>query len=323
VLARIGETEVFIDIVHGVHNRQISSPEGDAKWRLTYLPYVRILDAHTGACLYYSEDPVLDVEGGWEEFMVHGEWIKKLDHLDAVMFTGGQIERVAGKIGLDDDFLTYVGVGDTAVALAEFRLRDLLPPEVIDGIAALGTHPIAAQELASFTFPEPLCGWQWSIESSVDSPTFGIVRQLTNAGRIERAFRPVELRPGFFDAIGLYFNGTAARNLDGLGWVLVYRGMACPASDGSFQMGYGLLLLDPANPERILYRSHSPILEETVSIDAWREGAGREQEILANAEILIPDAVQAETRRIYELCPMPSDMTKWLESKAAKILANK
>jgi predicted GH43/DUF377 family glycosyl hydrolase len=318
ILAKIGKTEVFIDIVHGVYNRQISCPEGDEKWRLTYLPYIRILDAQTGACLYYSEDQVLDVEGGWEEFMVHGEWIKKLDHLDAVMFAGGQIERVAGKIGLDDDFLTYVGVGDTAVALAEFRLRDLLPSEVIDDIAALGAHPIAAKKVTSFTFPEPLCGWKWSIESSVDTPTFGIVRQLTKDGSTERAFRPVELRPGFFDANGLYFNGTAVRNVDGLGWVLAYRGIRCSDGDGSCRMGYGLLLLDPANPERIFYRSHSPIEEEAVSMDAWRDGAGREQEILADAEVLIPDIVQAETRRIYQLCPMPSDMTKWLESKAAK-----
>mgnify|MGYP000735953367 CR=1 FL=1 len=39
------------------------------------------------------------------------------------MFAGGTVAVEAGKISLDDLFRTYIGVGDTAVAVADFRLH--------------------------------------------------------------------------------------------------------------------------------------------------------------------------------------------------------
>ena len=70
----------------------------------------------------------------WREYVEEGAWVKKLDHLRGVMFAGGQIESVCGHRGLDDMFSVYIGLGDTAIGRAEFRLRDLLPARVSEDI---------------------------------------------------------------------------------------------------------------------------------------------------------------------------------------------
>jgi predicted GH43/DUF377 family glycosyl hydrolase len=316
IRAWVGDTAVFVDAVHGVHNRQISDPQGEAKWRLTYLPYLRLLDAATGECLYYSEEPILDLDDTWDEYVRRGRWVSAIPHLDAVMFAGGQIEADAGRNGLDDLFHFYTGVGDTAVARASFRLRELLPKAVVEDIAARGehrSHPCEWPAPAPLPFPAPLCGWDWSLEQDGVGRDLNIVRTLRREGRIETARRRIGTRPGYFDADGITFDGHSLRLIEGLGWAVAYRGVRW-TDGGSTVAGSGLLLLDVENPERVLYRSEAPIAGTTGQASGRQASAGADPsaELLAQAEELIPERVQIETRRIYELRPMPSDMTRWL-----------
>lgn len=140
VPVRIGGTRVAMDIVHGVFNRAIADPAVRQKWKLSYYPYLRLLDARTGHCLYYSREPVLEYDGVWDEHARHGTWIGELAHLDGVMFAGGQVAVDAGRNGLDDPFRLYTGIGDTAVATADFRLRDLIPEPVVADIQSMERH---------------------------------------------------------------------------------------------------------------------------------------------------------------------------------------
>ena len=173
IRVKIGDTTVAMDVVHGVFNEAIAIKDLKQKWKLLYYPYLRLLDCESGECLYYSRNPVLEYDGTWGEYARDGEWVKALDHLDGVMFAGGQIEIEQGKNGLDDLFRMYTGVGDTAVAVADFRLRDVLPDQVIEDIQVRRLHceylqdklraaPVAENR---FVLPSPVSGWQWTIKS--------------------------------------------------------------------------------------------------------------------------------------------------------------
>lgn len=322
---RIGEVLVYMDVVHGVYNDRIANPDGDPdeKWKLIYLPYLRLLDYETGECLYYSDEPLLDADDVWREYVEQGTWVSKIKHLDAVMFTGGQLEKTQGRNGLDDVFCAYTGVGDTAVARAEFRLRDVLPADVIEDIIARPAHRRARVEVfdaPTFEFPELLAGWEWSIDSDCVSRCLQIHRRLDTEGRSESCIRPVTGRPGYFDADGVFYPGGVIRRIDDLGWIVVYRGIRWEECDGLkvTVTGLGLLLLDRDNPERILYRSATAISGTVTLQSGWTDGSGCSglRRTLEEAERHIPDKVLAEVRRIYEMKPMPSDMTRWLKRKA-------
>ena len=305
-----------MDVVHGVYNEAISNPAIEKKWKLTYYPYLRLLDVETGGCLYYSRDPILEYDGVWDEYARHGEWIANLSHLDGVMFAGGQVEVERGKNGLDDVFRFYTGVGDTAVAVADFRLRDLLPEQAITDIRALKRHRLyeSAERSENRKVLEPeASGWRWSIANGKRSRTLSIRREL----RGEISDRVVVPRPGFFDADCLSFDGESVIFLEELGWLILYCGTRWTDSPKRSVFGTGVLLLDRENPERVLYRSEEPLPAGRGGADGWVCGVA--EPVAPLTPDLIPNRVRNEVKAIYERKPMPSDMTRWLLRKAEAI----
>ena len=87
------------------------------------------------------------------------------------------------------------------------------------------------------------------------------------------------------------------------------------------KIGYGILVLDRENPERILYRSSEPIEGKIKTQSGWTGGRdnGQAWVFLERAEEAVPEKVKFEIGRIYEIAPMPSDMTKWLKHKSGRL----
>ncbi|MCP4379174.1 MAG: hypothetical protein GY794_23760 [bacterium] len=325
IRAKVGDVDVYLDVTHGVHNEQISNPNVDS-WMMTYLPFLRVIDFKTGECLYYSTEPILDLDEVWKDYVEDGTWVSKLDHLRGVMFAGGQIESVQGKNGLDDMFSVYVGLGDTAIGRAEFRLRDLLPDRVIEDI--INRHQrrdvqIDDPPAAAWSFPEALCGWQWTLLNDIEGRAINIIRTLRKNGHTEAAIREITPTPGSFDSDGMFFEEDCVRFIENLGWVVAYRGVRWEEDQYGRRtfIGYGLLVLDRENPERVLYRSSEPIEGHVIRQSGWTAGqsTGQAWVFLENAEDAIPDRVRFEIGRIYDIEPMPSDLTKWLKHKSGRL----
>ncbi len=310
IRARVGSQPLFVDVVHGVHNRTLRDAEGSG-WRLFYLPYLRLVDADTGECLYWSAEPLLDADETWREFVEQGEWVRGLPHLDGVMFAGGQVEAEAGANGVDDLFHFYTGVGDTAVARASFRLRDVVPPQVLADIEARRARRgvrLEGEPCPSVALPEPLCGWEWAIEGDGPARQVAVVRRLGD--RTVR--RPIGGRPGFFDADGLFVDGRAPECVEGLGRILRYRGVRWengPAGPITLS-GEGVMLLDLECPERVLYRSEEPI-GATTQTAGWCAGVAPD-EAAGPPSSHIPAQVRAEVERIGRRRPMGQDMARRL-----------
>ncbi len=343
--AKIGDVEVYIDVIHGVQNFRISEQDQPG-WDLEYKAYFRVLDYATGELLYYSADPIFSDSHPWRAYTHDGAWVSKLSHLRSVMFTGGQLPAEPDRNGLDDTFHAYVGLGDTAVGLAKFTLRSLLPPPVIAAIQARprrrggagggergawsvergagggergGTPHSALRTPHSVVEPlGAIAGWDWTIRNSPDDCEVQIARQLQASG--EASARPVGSRPGYFDSDGLLIEpGCVVRSPD-LGWLVVYKGLCWEEADGNrrTQVGYGLLLLDRENPERILYRSSEPLDGKLALEQGWTAGGtiALGQAFAARAESLLPARVRKETLYIYQHNPMPPHMVQWLATKA-------
>jgi predicted GH43/DUF377 family glycosyl hydrolase len=326
IRAHVGDAEVFLDVVHGVHNVHLHDPSVP-KWKLYYLPYLRLLAADTGECLYYSDEPILDADDTWREYVEKGTWVKINPHLDGVMFAGGQEPVVPGRNGLDDLLTFYVGVGDTAVARAELRLRDLLPPVVASDIQArqrlnAARIDLPGAEAACWAFPGRPCGWEWRIANDVTRRRMRIVRRLP-AVPAEEGARDIAPVPGRFDGHATLFGGSAAALDDELGWIVVYTGARFEEEGGRrvTRLGLGILLLDRENPERILYRAREPVAGSVRTVQGWKAGpdAAGAREALGAWRRIIPDRVQQEVRQLYESKPMPSDMTKWLKRKSGEL----
>ncbi|HBQ64935.1 MAG TPA: hypothetical protein DD727_08485 [Clostridiales bacterium] len=339
--AKIGDLDVWVDVIHGVHNRMLSDSSQQTSL-YTYLPYLRIKDYETGELLYYSQEPILEADAVWREYVEEGAWVRQLPFHDAIMFAGGQIEVEQGRNGLDDLFMVYMGVGDTAVARAVFTLRQLLPEAVLKDLAVWKAHRAHVIEAADMEksgnstentpceFPETLSGWQWRLENDPTHRQIHIIRQLQTRTGLEKARRPVFPIPGSFDADGIFFDGRSIRKVDDLGWFLVYRGCRWEESGGQLggqkftQTGYGILILDRENPERILYRSTEPVGSYTDKTEGWNFGGnfGEAGSILEEAEKHVPEKVLFEIRRINSLIDAGkfwrSHMTAWLKNKAAK-----
>jgi hypothetical protein len=324
IRARVGGVDVFLDVVHGVHNVHLHDPSAP-KWKLFYLPYLRLLAADTGECLYYSAEPILDADGTWKEYVEDGAWVKINPHLDGVMFAGGQEAVVPGRNGLDDLFTFYTGVGDTAVARAEFRLRDLVPTAVIDDIQArpglaAADAVLPGAERARWVFPELLCGWGWRIENDTAGRRVRIVRSLARGGYREEGIREIAPVPGRFDGQATLFDGGAAGLDDELGWIVVYTGARFEVDGGRkvTRIGLGVLLLDRENPERVFYRSAGPVDGSVRTVPGWTATADSDASRAAfrDARRLIPARVQQEIRQLYASQPLPSGMTKWLRDKS-------
>lgn len=286
--AQIGDREVYIDIVHGVQNRRITDLAEGGGWDLEYRAYLRVLDYETGEQLYYSDDPVFESDEIWRAYCRDGAWVSKLDHLRSVMFVGGQVPVDPAKTGLDDKWYAYVGVGDTAVALAEFTLRALLPGKVIQDIQN-GTDcpdmplavPANTQSLGTVE------GWEFSIRNNPSARRIEIVRKLKSTG--ETTARSINLRPGYVDAYAMWIEANAVRFDEELGWVVTTKLQSSAAAKPKS----GLLVLDKENPERIFYRSDA-------------------------AETEAPEKVRKEIAYIYQYQPMARECIKWLKQKSGR-----
>lgn len=318
-MAQIGDVPVYIDIVHGVGNQRVTDRAPEGGWRLKYLPYLRVLDRADGSVLYYGEEPMLDEVDVWKSYTVEGAWVKSLPHLDSVMFAGGQIEAEQGRNGLDDLFHVYMGVGDTAVALASFRLRDLLPPRVVTDILSRGSRVPGNGTWRSHgkTIPGRAAGWDWQLLNLAAERDVAVERTLS-AKHPETEQRRLGLRPGYFDAHGLHL---ATRELQPVGdwaWLVAYHGLRWEEENGRrFTVaGLGLLLLDRDNPERVLYRSSDPLAGSGVEAPGWIMA----EAIMPAGDMLsfVPGKVLVEGEYLHRQQPMPSAMTRWLKEKSAQ-----
>ena len=311
VRAKIGDTDVFVEIIHGCWSNLISTKceTGD----IMYYAYLRIKDCETGELLYYSEDPVIDYGKEWDKEAIFGEWVAMNAALQGVMFAGGQIDRVAGKNGVDDEFITYVGLGDTSIGLARFTLREVLPARVIEDIKTRGkilAAPVSANANTEYTLKEKPCGWQWSLRNNSKKRAIEVVRILANSG--ETAIREINSRPGYFDAHGLSFNPADVfidNALEAI--VVIYQGFRC--EEKTIRSGYGVLILSLHNPDQVLYRSMMPVF---VSVS----GAPAEFPAKCFAE-LVPEKTIREIRNLNELrtrgMPYSYQMELWLKEKSA------
>lgn len=323
IVVRIGDIPVAMDIAHGVYNEALSNASVTKKWKLLYYPYLRLLDLDTGQCLYYSKEQVLDYDETWEEYDKQGKWVSVNDHLDGVMFAGGTVAVDAEKNGLNDLYRSYIGVGDTAVAVADFRLRDILPIAVVDDIMCLGAHREATtnecNENGQALDGGP-CGWNWRLANSSAGRAVVVHRELDQSG--EHHERPIETRPGFFDADCLSIGNDSVAWDQDLGWIIAYTGCRWDEADGerSTIFGTGIVILDRNLPERLLFRSEEPIAGTTGVEPGWVR-ACHESPLagisFSDSSGLVPDRVSDEIRRMYRLNPMPSDMIRWLERKSA------
>ena len=162
------------------------------------------------------------------------------------------------------------------------------------------------------------CRVGWTIRNSSDGREVHIVRRLKASG--ETSARPVCARPGHFDSDGLVVEpGCVVRSPD-LGWLVIYKGYCWGGTDGQrrTQVGYGLLLLDRKNPERILYRSSEPLDGKLAFEEGWTAGGtiALGKAFMARAESLLPSRVRNETLYLYQHKPLPPYMARWLASKA-------
>ena len=320
--ARVGKKKVYIDVTHGCWSHMIAMGQR-VPMDIMYYASLRVKDAATGELLYYSEDPIIDYGKDWNRCATAGTWIAENPALQGVMFVGGQVERIAGKNGLDHEFITYVGLGDTSVGLASFRLRDALPGRVAADIQTRDADlkrsvkdvPEGQGELKGAA-----CGWRWSVRNNSARRTVEIVRTLPAKGEV--GVREFNSRPGYFDAHGLAIHPEAImfdKELEA--WVIAYQGIrltGTPASPQT-QSACGFLVVNSHNPEQLYYRSMLPVTHET--LDGWRFAtSGAEARILRHYRELIPERVLAEIRNLAILrqdgLPWSQQFETWLKQKS-------
>jgi hypothetical protein len=326
--AKIGSVDVYVDVTHGCHNRMISDHDCNT-FQIRYYPYFRIKDFRTGDLLYYSEVPILDFDKVWKEYVEDGTWIRQNKLLRGVMFAGGQIEVSPRKNGLDDEFITYVGLGDTAIGAATFTLRDVIPDQVLEDILSRKTHEgtLDGVKENTFVFPKLIQGWNWSVFNDPHRRCLRIGRQLTKGEYAESGARTVLPSPGRFDSDGLVFDGHSIRYAEGIGWIVLYKGLRWEQRGGqkTTQVGYGFLILDNTVPEKILYRSTEPIQGMVTVEPGWTAGSAGvpTENFLDKAEERIPPRVLYEIRRTIELFQngklFGSQMMTWLGQKSGLI----
>lgn len=250
--ALIGERPVYIDVTHGC-GCDLSAEKPEDKHTM-YYAYLRIKDRKTGELLYWSEDPVVDYDENLYDFAIKGEWVSKNPSIDGVMFTGGQEELIPGKISENDQWVSYVGLGDTTITTATFTLKELVPPEVLQDIANGPVDLDLSNQLDHYNckLPEPVCGWDWEVSQNLAERKIEVVRRLSDTG--ETAIRPIYLRPGYFDAHGAIIYPNGVQFVDELqAWSVSYAGLRF--ENESVSLAPGIILLSGFNPEQVWYRS--------------------------------------------------------------------
>ncbi len=323
--AKIGDVDVYIDVTHGCFDRMVSDASVPDH-KILYYPYFRIKDYQTGELLYYSEAQILEFDEVWREYTMEGAWVSKLPHLDGVMFVGGQIPLDPNKVGEDDEFIMYSGCGDTAISAAKFTLRELVPPQVLADIKARKSHQrhVAGKIVPnSYLLPEKVNGWEWKIQNDPVRRNLNVVRTLKKDGYTESDVRVINTAPGYFDADAMIFDGKAIQFIKDVGWALIYTGIRWDEKNGkkSTTAGYGIMILDKDNPEKVLYRTTCPVKEIGV-FDGWtvQVDAADASALATKTESLIPAKVLFEIRRIHELCPQGKlyigQMVTWQRKKS-------
>ncbi len=323
--AEIGGRPVYIDICHGVHNEALTR-ETPFSFAMTYSPYFRMKDAVSGDLLYYGEQPVVDPDDPvWQEYTRNGRWIQALSHR-YILFAGGQVEMAPGQIGEDDRFTFYSGAGDTAVVRAEFTIRGLTPPEVLEDIRAEAAHLALPLSLgaASVSVPGDPSGWEWRVQNDAEKRRLTVVRRLAADGGEVSASRPICKRPGYFDADCLSLDERSLVLTD-VGYCLLYAGLRWFVEDGRerTQTGFGLLVLDRDNPERILYRSSLPIEGYASVQDGFATSLPDfPEELRSRLRELVPSQVSFEILRaeglVREGVHWVSHHTEWLRRRAKR-----
>ncbi len=325
-LAYIGTRAVYIDVCHGVNNPSLGKEE-EFRWDMVYSPFFRVKDAQSGELLYYSDNPIIDPESHiWEEYTRHGRWIQAIPHC-YIAFAGGQTERVQGRNSENDLFTFFSGVGDTAIVRAEFTIRGLLPPDVLTDIQVQKSHRELRSEIpgACYEFPHPILGWNWKIEQNTVDGGLSVVRNYLFPQGADTAVRPIRVRPGYFDADMMLFDGESVGYEDSLGYYVLYQGVRWSEENliRKTVSGWGVLVLDKENPERILYRSSEP-LSEPMTEDGFfipaRQPAPKD--LLNHIKQLIPQQVQFEIARSEKLVQegkhWRSHYTIWLEERVKR-----
>lgn len=322
--ARIGDVDVYIDVCHGVHNKTLAQ-EGEFNWAMIYLPYFRVKEYETGELLYYSEEPIVEMDGIWKEYTENGRWIKLISHLH-ILFAGGQVEVHQGRNNLDDEFTFYAGAGDTAIARAVFTIRDLLPDVVISDIMARKSHRACSVHIpeSPYCLDEKVSGWKWCIHNNEAKRALAVIRTLEKNGIVETAERVFNTAPGYFDADLMLFDGKSVRYEAEIGWYVLYKGIRWTEEYGRKQttIGFGVLILDKDNLEKLLYRLIAPIEDGTFIQEGWTAGEGIDipEGLLGNVEKHIPQQVLFEIKRANTLIAegkhWQSHHTLWLRKRA-------
>jgi hypothetical protein len=320
--ARVGEKKVYMDVTHGCWSHMVTMGR-QVPMDIQYYAYLRMKDAATGELLYYSEEPLIDYGKDWNRCAMAGTWISENPALQGVMFVGGQVERVAGENGLDDEFIAYVGLGDTSIGLASFRLREAVPERVVADIQTRDADMKRVVEDITTTehyLDGNACGWRWTVRNNAVRRTVEIVRALPAKGEI--GVREFNSRPGYFDAHGMAICPEAVVLDEELeAWVIAYQGLRLTGTSDSpqTQSGCGFLVVSRHNPEQLYYRSMLPVAYEVYS--GWRfSKAGAEKRILEHYRELIPARVLAETRNLAVLrrdgLPWSHQFETWLKQKS-------
>ncbi len=308
ILVNIGKNKFFMDIVHGVHNESLSVPNAKKNWDMTYLPFFRLKDAYTGQTVFYGEEPILELDETWKEYVENGPWVSKLDHLRGVMFPGGQVAKDPSKTDENSEFTFYTGVGDSAVARADFKMIDLLPEDAYENLLnydkiieirkGIRHNPVSAY-LGS-------CGeFQFYLENSGGQVAIHREFEDKNENK-EAATRIIQSSAGYFDFLGAETDGTFY--MTEYGYVVPVKGYAY--HDGQVSLGYGLYILKYDNPEKIYYRSTKAIRECTDdSVPPTLD------ELLVS----VPEKVKFEILKTEEFIKegktFESDLTRWMKQK--------
>jgi hypothetical protein len=242
------------------------------------------------------------------------------------MFVGGQTEKIKGRNGEYDVFSFYTGVGDTAVARAEFSIAKLTPDEVLADIRARSEHEKFAITVLEYcaALAEKPCGWSWTLENDTAKRCVKVVREFGFAEGRDRTERLIYTRPGYFDAdvMTLCEGGAILRDF---GYCVLYRGVRFV--EGKTQVGFGVMVLDAKNPERVLYRSVKQIaVSERAGYTAAQDEVFPLTLDEAAAAAAIPQNVISEIRYMNRLTVegrhWESHHTDWLTRRTAKYYSN-
>ncbi len=319
-LAHIGPVKVYIDLWHGVHNGAIGRENEPFKWDMYYSPFFSIRDARSGDLLYWGEEPIVDPDDDvWSEYTRNGRWIQALTHT-YILFVGGQLPKDKEKSGEDDVFVFYAGAGDTAIVRGEFTIRSLTPPKVIEDILAKEAHSKESCTVmpCSIDLPYDSAGWHWTLCNDEQKRCLNLVRELPG---LERAVHRILCRPGYFDADVVTLGGSVVRY--NTCFAVLYRGARWKQNDDGSKttsVGFGLLLMDDENPERILFRSECSFCPE-LTLSGYVSGQEVPCPVSAKEALnFIPEPVTREIRHMRTMIRQgtywKSHHTQWLELRA-------